>query len=753
MTDGLQPPPLAGNPLVTPTPVGTPLPPVPDWATFSQSVAQQGTLTRAVKKLYGILSLMDPRADLFDREQRLVAITAWLRKGGDPPPMAWDVPSEKGPIRRLRFLCHVLRVFPALRERFSRLLRGVLRELSGQALFSKVGIPGDGGLFSETVDRLSRWFMPQPIDEQDLVQLLDRMFPKRSDWVWLAAVPPDLVVLFIELTRTPDLEDMPMSIRGQQLSSTDLSLGAVPTLPDPRASAPVLSRRDTAYLPLRIAVLESTLLLASRVSAAGLSDVIRSRTKFKSLQASPFFRLPRVIDALLATPRYDAAEIATWVEEVNALVKECYGSQRDVQSQLEAAGVSVDVVYRLELIDRSLERIEALLGVVVPVAREDLAARSIGLLMRLLEARRLDLSLVDIIRTNTHMLARKIIERAGQTGEHYITVTKGEFVKMFFSAAGGGVLTAGTVLLKVLFSSLHRPPLQDGLLAAANYAGSFTTMQLAGFTLATKQPSMTAAALAGALTNHGQDHSEVVTTVARLVRSQIAAALGNVLFVIPASIGVDMLWVSRTGEHLLSTEYAHKTTASLFPSNSIFFAAFTGIILWLSSLAAGWVENWAVYRRLPEAIAEHRLRRFVGHRVMGATGRFIGRNIGGFGGNIAIGFMLGMTPIFGAFIGVPIEVRHVTLSTGSLTMAVRSLGWDSLQTDEVHTAALGIGCILACNLFVSFGLAFAVAIRAREVTFLQALRLTGYVFIGFLKSPFRFFLPVGDAGSPAPKHH
>jgi site-specific recombinase len=325
---------------------------------------------------------------------------------------------------------------------------------------------------------------------------------------------------------------------------------------------------------------------------------------------------------------------------------------------------------------------------------------------------------------------------------------------MFFSAAGGGVLTAGTTLLKGLIGGLHRPPFQEGLLAAGNYAGSFTIMQLAGFTLATKQPSMTAAALAGALTNHGHDHSVVVTTVARLVRSQIAAALGNILFVIPASVAVDVLWSSRLGQHVLNAEYAEKTLASLHPTSSgtLFFAAFTGVILWLSSLAAGWVENWAVYRRLPEAIEEHRLRRFVGRRVMAAVGRFFGRNVGGFGGNVAIGLMLGLTPIFGAFIGVPIEVRHVTLSTGSLTLAVRSLGLESLGSPEVRAAALGILCILAFNLLVSFGLAFAVASRAREVSALQALRLTVYVFLGFLRSPLRFFLPVGEAkGSAAPQ--
>src|SRR4029077_15162991 len=98
------------------------------------------------------------------------------------------------------------------------------------------------------------------------------------------------------------------------------------------------------------------------------------------------------------------------------------------------------------------------------------------------------------------------------------------------------------VVFKTFISHLHRAPLQDGLLAACNYAGSFIAMQLLGFTLATKQPGMTGAALAGALKDGGHNHDAVVTMIARLTRSQLAAAAGNVSMVIPAAYGVDRYW-------------------------------------------------------------------------------------------------------------------------------------------------------------------------------------------------------------------
>jgi site-specific recombinase len=706
--------------------------------------------------LYGLLAAIDPKAELFEREARLVDLSHWVRRGGEVPALWAEASGEPPALRRLRFLCHSLWLFGSFRARLSKLLRAVLGELTGQALFARLGIPGDSGLFSETIDRLSRRLLPQPIDEQDLIQLVERLFPKHADWAWLARVPPSLLVNLIELTRTPEFIAAPTPLSSRQLSAADLALGELPSLPDPRASLPSSSRVASAYLPLRVAVLEATLLLASRVSAAGLSDVIRSRTDLKTLQESPFFRLPRVIDALLATPRREAEEIASWVEHVRELVTSCRLTQQEVQSRLEAAGVSVDVVYRLELIERSLNRLELLLSVLVPQASEELAARSVGTLMRLLDDRRRDLSLLDIVRTNTHMLARKIIERAGQTGEHYITISKGEFAKMFLAASGGGLLAAGTNVVKLAVGHLHRPLLQEGLLISANYAGSFILMQLAGFTLATKQPSMTAAALAFALSDKTADSSELVTTVARLVRSQIAAAAGNILLVIPASLALDWLWTEQSagGEHVLTADYAHKTIASLHPTQSgtLGFAVVTAVILWLSSLAAGWVENWAVYRRLPEAIEEHRWRRLFGRRLMRGAGRFVGRNIGGIGGNLAIGLMLGFTPILGEFVGLNVEIRHITISTSSLTFALRALGVSVLSTSEFHSALLGLLGILSLNLVVSFGLALGVAMRARDVSFLQALKLLFHVVYGFFRSPLRFFLPVGEKSTESRAH-
>ena len=167
-----------------------------------------------------------------------------------------------------------------------------------------------------------------------------------------------------------------------------------------------------------------------------------------------------------------------------------------------------------------------------------------------------------------------------------------------------------------------------------------------------------------------------------------------------------------TGTTSSTSKTAQHTLESFDPlhSGTIFFAAFTGVLLWLSSLGAGWLENWVTYRRLPEAIASHRLGAIFGRGTMRWIARKLQHDVAGIGGNVAIGFLLGMTPVIGKFFGIPLEVRHVTLSTGSLALAACTLGFGA---PHFWAAMAGIGCMLTLNFGVSFACALFVALRAR----------------------------------------
>ena len=102
--------------------------------------------------------------------------------------------------------------------------------------------------------------------------------------------------------------------------------------------------QDRADQPLREAMSDAVALVCTRISALGLSAPLRALTDDALVRDSPFFRLP------LAP-----------LEQIPTLIAECRHQLTLVHARLEASGVSVDVVFRIDTIRRMLLRVERLL--------------------------------------------------------------------------------------------------------------------------------------------------------------------------------------------------------------------------------------------------------------------------------------------------------------------------------------------------------------------------------------------------------
>jgi site-specific recombinase len=241
-------------------------------------------------------------------------------------------------------------------------------------------------------------------------------------------------------------------------------------------------------------MVDALTLLSTQMAALGLAEDVRERSPEVAFRASPFLRLRRSCDSLLAR---DAAPDT--VRELNASLAECRHVVELVTHHLEQSGVSVDLVYRLERLRRGLDRMEAIARVLGAARGEERCREGLALVAVLLRHSFSDRSVRELARTHLRLLSRKVIERTGSSGEHFSTSTRAEFHAVVHSAAGGGLLTAFTAALKFLLAKLTVAPFFTGLFAVLNYAGGFALMQLLGFTLAAQQPSMTAAALAGAI--------------------------------------------------------------------------------------------------------------------------------------------------------------------------------------------------------------------------------------------------------------
>ncbi len=260
---------------------------------------------------------------------------------------------------------------------------------------------------------------------------------------------------------------------------------------------------------------------------------------------------------------------------------------------------------------------------------------------------------------------------------------------MVHLAVGGGLVTVATVCLKFAILGAHLDPIIEGLLAGINYAACFLLMHFLHFTLATKQPPMIAPTIARELdradTPEGVEH--YVYFVLALIRTQAAAILGNVVAVAPVCLAVQWLSAHLFGAGIVSLETAHKTIESFSVLVvTPLWAALTGVLLWESSLTAGWADNWFVLHRVGDVLTYHRrLRLTFGAACFAA---FFRKNLSGIVGNVMCGIMMGMVPALVLQL-TPFffEIRHITLSSGFLAVAGGVLGTQVLHASVLASCA------------------------------------------------------------------
>jgi site-specific recombinase len=675
---------------------------------------------RSVQTLADLLEVFTRAGTLHARLDALVDLYAWLRRKDDrlpePRALAGSDPWTAAERRRERVWLALLDSSPELCDRYHAGIAAILEETNAVSLFSQAGLPTDRGLWAETFDRLFSMVLPAPREETDLAKLLLRLFPTQREVDHFFGLPQEQ-----------------LNHLASRIAPVDL----------PEAwESPLAALMDAFYL------------LAARAQGLGLSEKLRIRGHGGPVQLSPFYRLTHRSDSLLEAVRLkqDVAEAA---QDWKSVVGNCRAELKTIVSHLDTRGVNLDIVYAMDVIEQSLKRMELISGVLVAQPGPPKMVTSSRLLREVIRGRLHDRSLLGLAENSFRLMAKKIVEWAGKTGEHYVTNNREEYRQMWYAALGGGLLTVGTAAIKLMVTHRGLPAFGEGFLAGLDYAVSFVLMHVFHLALATKQPSMTGAALAGIL-HRCRDSSksdELVSYVQRIVRSQLAAAFGNIIAVGAGAVVFSLLWKWIFGNPFLGVETAEYAVKSMNPihSGTVFFAILTGVILWLSSLTGGLIENWAVYHQLPRAIAEHRWGSSFKPESVQRFSESFAQNIAPWGGSIVLGFMLGMTPSVGRFFGLPLDVRHVTLSTGTLALGITSRGPEVLGSGALIWAGLGIAVTFVMNLGVSFYLALRLALRAQDITRDDHLEIVRTLWRRFWADPRDFFLPSGQEPVAAPE--
>jgi site-specific recombinase len=645
---------------------------------------------------------LDAFVDLYD----------WMRQEDaticDPLSTAPSVAAEAVDSSSKRSLvwASILETSSEVLTRYQASIGLILRETDGLTFFAISGLPSDRGLLAETRERLSRILLPSPREDTDLSKLFLRMFPSNKEIDRFFNTPAEHFDSIVSLAAPPDDSD--------------------------------------AWPPVMETMMDALCLLAARIQGLGLSEDLRRRSRTGAVQRSPFYRLTRSADSLVSALK-TRDNVALADKGLRQTVDDCRAELQSIIVNLDSNGMNMDVVYVIDVIRQNIFRIEAIHAVLVSESGPSKKAAVQKLLTNVVRGRLADRSFRALAHNNVRLLARRITEWAGKTGEHYITTDRSDYRHMWMMAMGGGLLTVGTAAVKMVVTHSDLPLFVEGFLSSLNYSISFILLQVFGLVLATKQPSMTGAALARVVRDcKGASRSdELIAYVARIFRSQLAAALGNVFAVCLGALAFSYAWRAARGAPFLPEKTALHTVEDLNPfhSGTIIFAALTGFILWLSSLAGGWIENWTVDNRLPQAIAEHRLGGMFKRQTLIRISDVFTRNIAGWCTSIALGFMLGMTPPLAKFFGVPIDVRHVTLSTGTVALSCASLGRESFDRGDLYWATLGIAFTFVLNLSVSFYFALMLALRAQDVSREDHLDILRTLLKRFVQSPEEFFYP------------
>lgn len=616
--------------------------------------------------LTSLLLALDHSHSYLDRMSALGQLMDWFRL-----PVGSDSPSEDIPQFvysrdiRLKFFFNFLERHPVEAKNFAQTIQELIQPGSAIGLYCLTGLAENHGFFSELSNRLMKRVLPETITERDLSEVFEVLFKSEEDAIWIEMSFKNILPLFNNF----------------------------------------ISHYPIALDSLKHDLQEAKIILGAQVTSLGTSRNLRKRLPSRKLFDSSFLKL----NSLLNT---NAPE-----EDVMAMLSVCRQELALVRENLETSGVSVDLIFKIERMESILDRIKMLFylgkeyGNTAPLILGQFIGRLIRSELKVHGVR-------EYIHENVHLLTRKIVERAGEKGDHYIAGNGPEKKKLFYAAALAGILTCFTALFKFLIGVPQFPIFFEGFFFFVNYALSFLIMQRWHLALSSKQPAYMASALSRTFENFKitRSFTEVSAEIRKIINSQVITTVGNLALVIPGCILFDWIWLKTSGHHIMTRSesiaviYKHHPFTSL----TILYAFITGIFLWLSSVVAGWCENLIVFRELPEAIRTNSfLKKVLTKSQLNYMASHLAGTVGGIAGNITIAFLLALPIVISKFTSIPMDIRHVTLAAGTIVFALNGIEWADWSL--IITMLLSIILIGILNFGVSFYFAIKMAATARNL--------------------------------------
>lgn len=617
-------------------------------------------------------------------------------------------------------LINILRSEPEFAAALQRYIATLLMGRRHTHLYTDTGMLSSESVFSGLVRRINERILPPLNDDQYIDEAFSRLIRRGKDAEWICRISDEQLASLLQLIN------------------------------------PVQSDRKV-LMHSRLEQLDALRVLAYRVCALGLEpELVRSYPAFEEFE-SPFMALSNETDRFV---RHQRERLLALRDEgidhkqMLVLMSQCDDLLRKLRRHTAKDGVSVSLTYLMVRIEQSLRRMDWLLRFLTE-EHTDMSLLMAKYIKLMCQGEAESHSIRALLSRNTELMARNITEHASTTGDHYVTQTREQFIRMWRSAGRGGIFVAVMALIKILIARLALAPFTQALLFSLNYSLGFMLIHMLRGTIATKQPAMTASHLAATIeqAQSGKPEkylSELASLCIDVFRSQTIAILGNVGLAFPIAMAIASfsLW---QGHFVVDYHKAQYLLSELDPfhSLSVFYAAIAGFYLFLSGIISGYYDNLAIYSRVPERLILFTPLQYLSDARKQRIATYLRNNLGALAGNFYFGVMLGSTAIVGEFFGLPLDIRHIAFSTANFAYALVALNFQ-LPIDAVLTAIGGLVLIGSMNLGVSFALAFGVALKSRGVSFHLWWPLLKLIAQQFAKQPSQFFWP--KAGSTHSSH-
>lgn len=618
---------------------------------------------------------------------------------------------------KLQVLIELLIDQPLYAECLHDYILRTLAQYQQISLYADAGILGNDGFFSQLGQRIGGHVLPPLRDQTRLSDLFQQVFHHKDDPEWIASI---------------DLEDW------QELITL--------------LSQPYAPRLDLR-IQARDQILHAMMVISYRISAIGLEPEFSRAYPELDEYESPFLIQNReIIEFIEKYREYTSEESLRWPPELpdekQALVMldQCRDVLNRIKRGTRRNGVSLSLTNLLIRLDQCLTRISLLFNLLLDDQKE-FQQSLLELLQDLTEAQQDSNSVRALISVNTELLSRQVTENASRTGGHYVSTDRQGFFQMYRSAAGAGIIIGTMSALKILAGRMVLAPLSQAFIYSMNYSLGFMLIHMLHFTVATKQPAMTAAALAATIQqnagNRAAQMAELAALTVNIMRTQFIAILGNISIAMPTGLLIAWLWQHNLHEPLLSAPKAAALLHNINPFTSLAIphAAIAGVCLFLSGLIAGYYDNLAVYRQVGARLRQHaRLQRWLGAERLNRVAGYIENNLGALAGNFWFGVMLGSMGTIGFMLGLPLDIRHIAFASANFAQGLFCLN-GSADIGLVLVSFLGVVMIGLTNLLVSFSLTLFVALRARKVRYSQWKPLLRLLLTHFMTRPSDFFWP------------